>query len=42
MKMLTRIYLTGKMCKSTSRKGKNILLPEHIYSNETARPTGEE
>ena len=28
--------------KSTSRTGKNILLPEHINSNETARPTGEE
>jgi hypothetical protein len=37
MKMLTRIYLTGK-----TRKGKNILLPELIHSNEMAKPTGRE
>jgi len=40
--MLTGMYLTGKTRKSASRKGKNILLPELIHSNETARPPGKE
>ena len=42
MEKLTWIYLTGKTRKSASRKGKNILLPELIHSNEMAKPTGKE